>query len=87
MLALPNGDFVGTDIACAYVAKEPGQLPPARLRRQLAPLLPRYMMPSRWRQLDSLPVNANGKIDRPALREGFLEEPVEPASPAMNGGV
>jgi amino acid adenylation domain-containing protein len=87
VLALPSGDFAGTDIACAYVAKEPGKLPPARLRRQLAPLLPRYMMPSRWRQLDSLPVNANGKIDRPALREGFLEEPVEAASPAMNGGV
>lgn len=30
--------------------------------------LPDYMRPSRWRQLDTLPATANGKVDRKALR-------------------
>jgi acyl-coenzyme A synthetase/AMP-(fatty) acid ligase len=29
------------------------------------------MLPARWMQLEMLPKNANGKIDRPALREAF----------------
>ena len=28
-------------------------------------------LPARWRRLDALPKNANGKIDRPALRATF----------------
>ena len=36
-------------------------------------LVPGYMLPSRWRQLEALPKNANGKIDRPKLRELFRE--------------
>jgi acyl-coenzyme A synthetase/AMP-(fatty) acid ligase len=29
------------------------------------------MMPSKWMAFDKLPKNANGKIDRPKLREQF----------------
>jgi acyl-coenzyme A synthetase/AMP-(fatty) acid ligase len=36
--------------------------------------LPSYMLPSRWLAFDALPKNANGKIDRPALRESFDRE-------------
>jgi len=35
--------------------------------------LPSYMIPSRWLSLAALPQNANGKIDRPKLRELFVE--------------
>ena len=41
------------------------------LRQALAAVLPAYMLPARWRRLDALPKNANGKIDRPALRATF----------------
>lgn len=39
------------------------------LQRQLAALLPSYMLPRRIYPLASLPKNANGKIDRPALQQ------------------
>jgi acyl-coenzyme A synthetase/AMP-(fatty) acid ligase len=29
------------------------------------------MLPSRWLTIERFPKNANGKIDRPALREQF----------------
>jgi acyl-coenzyme A synthetase/AMP-(fatty) acid ligase len=29
------------------------------------------MMPQRWTQYEALPKNANGKIDRPRLKENF----------------
>jgi acyl-CoA synthetase (AMP-forming)/AMP-acid ligase II len=38
----------------------------------LAAPLPGYMLPSRWMRYDVLPKNANGKIDRPRLRNAFL---------------
>jgi acyl-coenzyme A synthetase/AMP-(fatty) acid ligase len=29
------------------------------------------MMPARWTQYDALPRNANGKLDRPRLKQEF----------------
>jgi putative tricarboxylic transport membrane protein len=37
----------------------------------LAARLPAYMLPARWRRFDRLSLNANGKVDRKALREIF----------------
>lgn len=60
----------GTAICCAYVPTlELGS--PEELRRRLAELLPSYMLPSRWMAFESLPLNANGKVDRPLLRGRF----------------
>jgi acyl-coenzyme A synthetase/AMP-(fatty) acid ligase len=42
---------------------------PLEVRRELAKLLPAYMLPSRWRDYEELPRNANGKIDRRRLKE------------------
>ena len=41
----------------------------AELRRQLAQLLPRYMIPAKVKIMRELPFNANGKVDRTMLAE------------------
>ncbi len=52
----------------AYVVPKPEQeIQPAELRTHLERNLPDYMVPSIFIKLNSLPVNANGKIDRRAL--------------------
>ena len=37
-------------------------------------ILPRYMLPNIYRQKQQLPHNANGKIDRKALRQEYDAE-------------
>jgi acyl-coenzyme A synthetase/AMP-(fatty) acid ligase len=74
VVALASDGFEGATICCAYVAG-PGTDPgPATHRRALGARLPAYMLPSRWLRLDRLPMTANGKTDRVALRELFRRE-------------
>jgi amino acid adenylation domain-containing protein len=40
---------------------------PAELRAHLAGILPEFMLPSRFATVETLPLNANGKVDRRAL--------------------
>jgi amino acid adenylation domain-containing protein len=72
VVAVDAGGFEGTAICCAYAPVPDAAVTAVVLRRALAAMLPTYMLPSRWRRLEQLPKNANGKIDRPALREAFL---------------
>jgi acyl-coenzyme A synthetase/AMP-(fatty) acid ligase len=65
--------FEGWTICCAYVAAEREGARPAQVKGMLRESLPPYMLPSRWLAMDELPKNANGKIDRRALRERFEE--------------
>ncbi len=65
------GGFEGTAICAAYVAEADRGVSPQTLRKTLSNLVPRYMLPGQWVELDALPKNANGKIDRPALRRVF----------------
>jgi len=44
-------------------------LTPGDLRLKLQPTLPKYMIPTRFLQVDELPRNPNGKIDRKMLQE------------------
>ena len=75
VVAIQAGGFEGSLICCAYApAAESRDVTPVALRKALARLVPTYMLPHRWMRYDSLPRNANGKIDRPALRERFLEQ-------------
>jgi amino acid adenylation domain-containing protein len=71
VVAVDTGGFEGAAICCAYAPAPGAPLTPVTLRQALAAVLPAYMLPARWRRLDALPKNANGKIDRPALRATF----------------
>jgi amino acid adenylation domain-containing protein len=54
----------------AYLAAHAGQaIDTAVLKERLAQVLPDYMVPRAFAVLDSLPLNANGKVDRKALPE------------------
>jgi amino acid adenylation domain-containing protein len=73
--------FEGTAICCAYATREGAEIDPPAIRGQLAGLLPKYMIPSRFMAYDVLPKNVNGKIDRRTLRERFEETADGPAKP------
>ena len=71
VVAVESAGIDGLAIACGYVPREGIGLEPAELRTRLATRLPAYMIPSRWRRFERLPLNANGKVDRKALKELF----------------
>ncbi|PJT49858.1 non-ribosomal peptide synthetase, partial [Streptomyces albidoflavus] len=53
-----------------YAVPRPGHtFDPAALRAHLKSLVPAYMVPAVLVELDALPLNSNGKVDRRALPE------------------
>lgn len=46
----------------------------AAVTNELKKRLPAYMLPNKWKLYDRLPHNANGKIDRAALKEQYARE-------------
>lgn len=56
----------------AIVAVYQGSLTEAELRDRLLKLIPEYMLPNRWFQLETMPLNLNGKIDRQKLKEQYI---------------
>src|SRR5262249_47718982 len=59
----------------AYLVPKNGNLPaPADLRKFAAAKLPDYMIPTAFMTLPSLPLTANGKIDRRALPKPDLDK-------------
>ncbi len=71
VVAVSSDGFEGATICCAYAPQPGSQVASSILREKLSKVLPNYMMPSKWMAFDKLPKNANGKIDRPKLREHF----------------
>jgi amino acid adenylation domain-containing protein len=63
---LPSGDrrLAG----CVVAAGDPEEIDLEALRRRLAGQLPAHMVPAELVALDALPLSANGKVDRAALR-------------------
>lgn len=51
-----------------------GNLSEQELREKLLKLLPEYMMPNRWYQVEKMPLNLNGKVDRQKLKEMYITE-------------
>ena len=75
VVAVPTDGFEGTVICCAVVLRAADvDGATAHLRAELTTRLPAYMLPTRWRLMDVLPKNVNGKIDRRELRERFEAE-------------
>lgn len=60
------------EITLFFEAKQ--QVQPAAIRQGLAGVLPKYMLPTVFRQMNALPRNPNGKIDRSGLSV-LLEQP------------
>ncbi len=65
-------------IVAWLVPADPAAPPPAGLRRDLARVLPDYMLPAATVWVPALPVNANGKLDLRALPEpGDVARPAD----------
>ncbi len=80
-VAMALGPERGSKRLVAYVVPEEGAAPQATLEGELAAWLqdrlPAYMVPAAFVCLESLPLTANGKVDRRAL-----PEPSEASTPA-----
>jgi amino acid adenylation domain-containing protein len=64
-----------------YVVPEPGGLDLAALRAHAKTKLPGYMVPAAFVRLDSLPLTANGKLDRAAMPEPDFDQVLASRAP------
>jgi amino acid adenylation domain-containing protein len=71
VVSVPVKSFEGTVICCAYVPAVDREVTPLDMRERLTKLLPPYMVPSQWMALPYLPLNGNGKVDRPLIKARF----------------
>ncbi|OFX19555.1 MAG: hypothetical protein A2V77_10260 [Anaeromyxobacter sp. RBG_16_69_14] len=84
VLALDEGE--GKLRLAAFVASSLPGLDARAVRDQLRQKLPDYMVPHRVEFLPALPKNANGKLDRGALRGPPVAGPTPPAGEAAGSG-
>ncbi len=55
----------------ALLALYTGDVAPDHIKKEIEKILPQYMLPTRYVKLEDFPLNANGKIDRVALKRQF----------------
>ncbi len=80
-------DALGDKSMVAYVvAPESGRFDAAALKEQMHAQLPAYMVPPRFVEIDGLPLNVNGKIDRKQLAALEQAESARRAAPRVSGG-
>lgn len=82
-VALARDDGQGGKYLCAYY-ESPSEIPVAGLKSELAKTLPEYMIPAAFVQMVALPVNRNGKVDRPALPDPVYSAPAGEIVPPRN---
>jgi len=85
-LVVAKEDKNGNKYICAYIVLENKAVISNTInnvRKSLHETLPEYMTPSYFMQLDKMPMNANGKVDRKALPEpdGSISTGVEYVAP------
>lgn len=69
----------------AYIVEKPGAtLNLDDVRAAIAAILPEYMVPSHWVMLNSLPLTANGKVDRNALPMPAIQDAADPGESPRN---
>lgn len=73
VVAIDTDGFENKAICCAFVPATDSEVSPARIRTELLKVVPKYMVPTLWKDFEQLPKNANGKIHRPRLRDLFTE--------------
>jgi amino acid adenylation domain-containing protein len=74
VVGVDTSGFEGKAICCAFAAADGATIELTALRRRLRKLVPAYMIPAHWIELDELPKNVNGKIDRRHLADLFAEQ-------------
>lgn len=81
-VVIPKEDHRGEKLLCAYFVSE-NQLNATELRAFLLTSLPENMVPAYFVQLEQMPLNPNGKIDRNKLPEptGHINTGVEYEAP------
>lgn len=84
-VVVEEGPEGGRQLVAYYVASQPLTVP--ELRAHLSRSLPDYMIPARFLQVETIPLTANGKVDRDALRPDTHRPdlgaaPVAPTTPA-----
>jgi amino acid adenylation domain-containing protein/non-ribosomal peptide synthase protein (TIGR01720 family) len=80
-VVLPREDHQGNKQLVAYYTAN-GLIDRSALRQHLRSLLPAYMIPAFFVQLDELPLTHNGKIDRKALPEPEISTAEDYVAPA-----
>jgi acyl-coenzyme A synthetase/AMP-(fatty) acid ligase len=80
VVAIESDAFEGMEICCAWVPAPGSECTPVYLKQRLARLIPGYMIPVHWMVVDRMPLNGNGKTDRPRLKERFRQVTEESAA-------
>ncbi|MDA7965976.1 amino acid adenylation domain-containing protein, partial [Ruegeria sp.] len=83
--AQPGADETDKALIGFCVTAEGAAFDPQAIRAELQKTLPDYACPTRLEQVDQLPLNQNGKVDRRALLAG-LKTVAPRARPARKGG-
>ncbi|MCB9252335.1 MAG: amino acid adenylation domain-containing protein [Flavobacteriales bacterium] len=71
-VVLAKKDQTGTNRLVGYVVKKKGSTK-ENIQKALEKLLPEYMIPQWWVELESIPLTPNGKVDKKALPEVDVE--------------
>ena len=74
-IAVPHDDW-GTAIVAWVVPRNGSEVTERSVRRYVATVLPRYMVPARVEVVEALPRTSNGKIDRQRLIDRSTTVPV-----------